>query len=279
MEAEVKKLYHSSICSVHDFLCHCHQCSTSPTEHQEKFTIAYVRKGNFQFKVFRNDLDAFHGLFLINKEGHEYRVGHAHELPDQCTLFTISNKTLEEIKSHADEFHWFFKDPDMKSVLVRATPETEHLHHAIFQMLTSGRFSKLWLETLIAELFLKVLSSHQTLSLIPPLTIKQKRNYLPGIESVKRYVNEHFTEDISLSQLADLGNMSVFHFNRLFKKITSFTPYQYLLRVRLEQAHLMINNTKEPVTDIAFDTGFQSLEHFSASYKHRYGQSPSDARR
>ena len=39
-------------------------------------------------------------------------------------------------------------------------------------------------------------------------------------------MNENFMEDISLSQLADIGNMSVFHFNRLFKKITDFYTIQ-----------------------------------------------------
>jgi AraC-like DNA-binding protein len=236
--------------------------------------MAYIRKGNFQFRVFRNDLDAFHGLFLINKQGHEYRVGHTHDMPDECTLFTISSKTLEDLKASSNEFQWFFKDPDIKSVLIRATPETEYLHHCIFRMLKAQRFSRLWLETLMAELFLKVLSSHQASANVPSLTIKQKRNYLPGIELVKRYISDYFTEDISLAQLADLANMSVFHFNRLFKKLTSFTPYQYLLRVRLEQAQLHLANTNRPVTQIAFDTGFQSLEHFSASYKQRYGKSP-----
>jgi len=52
---------------------------------------------------------------------------------------------------------------------------------------------------------------------------------MPVIERVKLFMNENFMEDISLSQLADIGNMSVFHFNRLFKKLTDCPPYKYLL--------------------------------------------------
>ena len=85
-------------------------------------------------------------------------------------------------------------------------------------------------------------------------------------------------EDFSLSQLADLSNMSVFHFKRLFKKLTDCTPNKYLLSVRLQIAHLNLKNTSQPVTDVAFASGFKSLDHFSATYKDHFGKSPSAER-
>ena len=101
---------------------------------------------------------------------------------------------------------------------------------------------------------------------------------MPVIERVKLFMNENFMEDISLSQLADIGNMSVFHFNRLFKKLTDCTPYKYLLSVRLQLAHLNLKNTSQPVTEVAFASGFKSLDHFSATYKDYFGKSPSAER-
>ena len=98
---------------------------------------------------------------------------------------------------------------------------------------------------------------------------------MPVIERVKLFMNENFMEDISLSQLADIGNMSVFHFNRLFKKLTDYTPYKYLLSVRLQLAQLQLKNTSQPVTEVAFASGFKSLDHFSATYKDHFGKSPS----
>jgi AraC-like DNA-binding protein len=127
----------------------------------------------------------------------------------------------------------------------------------------------------MTELLIQVLSSNKNSAIIPELTLKQKKNYMPIIEKVKLYVNDNFMEDISLSQLASIGNMSAFHFARLFKKVTNFSPYRYLLGVRLQLAHLQIVNTSQPVTEIAFASGFKSLEHFSASYKAYYGKAPS----
>ena len=278
MEAEIQQLYDSGICNVRNFLCRCQSCTTSGKEHEEKFAIVYIRKGNFQFNAFKNELDAYHGLFLINKPHYEYRVKHIHDLPDECTIFSISEAVLDNLKSHADEFKWFFKDPKIQSVLIRATPATEYLHHCVFRLLQTPGTPRLWVDSLIAELLMKVLSSAKDLSIVPQLNFKQKKNYMPVIERVKLFMNENFMEDISLTQLADLSNMSVFHFNRLFKKITNCTPYKYLLSVRLQLAQLHLKNTSEPVSEIAFSAGFKSLDHFSATYKHHFGKSPSAER-
>lgn len=278
MEADIQQLYNSPICSVRNFLCRCQSCTTSSKEHEEQFTIAYIRKGNFQFNAFKNELDAYHGLFLINKPHYEYRVKHIHNLPDECTIFSIPESVLDNLKSRVDEFEWFFKNPNIHSVLIRTTPATEYLHHCVLGLLQTPGTPRLWVESLIAELLMKVLSSKEDLSITPQLSFKQKKNYMPVIERVKFFMNENFREDISLTQLADLSNLSVFHFNRLFKKMTNCTPYKYLLSVRLTLAQLHLKNTSTPVSEIAFEAGFKSLDHFSASYKYHFGKSPSAER-
>ncbi|WP_295117168.1 AraC family transcriptional regulator [uncultured Chitinophaga sp.] len=278
MQADVTTLYNSPLCSVHNFLCRCSECAISKSEHQDTFSIAYIRKGNFEFKVFRNDLDAHHGLFLVCKPGYEHRVRHVHDLPDECTIFSLSAENFGSVKAQAEDFSWFFNNPDIQSVLVKATPQTEHLHHIIFHELAKPHRQSLFVEQLIADLLLKVLSADSARLKIPLLNYKQKKYYLPVIASVKHYVNNHFTDDISLTQLAAVGNLSSFHFSRVFKQLTGVTPYTYLLRVRLAQATIQIKNTHQPITAIAFAAGFNSLEHFSASYKNVYGKAPSDMR-
>lgn len=275
MEADIEQLYNSSICSVHNFLCRCRSCSTSNKEYEQQFVIAYIRKGNFQFNVFRNELDAYHGLFLISKPHYEYRVKHVHDLPDECTIFYIPDEVVDALQAQARGFDWFFNDPDKQSVLIRATPATEYLHHCVLNLLRSANAPRLWVETVMTELLVQVLSLNKNSALIPQLTMKQKMNYMPTIERVKLFMNDNFMEDISLSHLADLGNMSVFHFNRLFKKITDCSPYKYLLSIRLQLAQMQIKNTSQPVTEVAFASGFKSLDHFSATYKDYFGKSPS----
>lgn len=278
MEAIVQNMYQSPVGNVHNFLCQCQQCKLSAWEHQETFSIAFIRQGNFTFKVFRNDLDAFNGLFLVCKPGYEHRVGHVHAMPDQCTIFSFPAVHAAQLEEQGRELSWFLKNPDLHAVLIKATPEMEYLHHRIFHLLQKPHFPRLWIEQMLVELFSLVLSRGQNKS-IPPLTEKQKRNHLPLIAAVKTFISDNFSEDISLPQLATVGHLSPFHFNRLFKQMTGITPYNYLLQVRLKEAHLQLRHSSQPVTHIAFDTGFNSLEHFSAAYKKQFGLSPSHTRR
>ena len=278
MEAEVVDLYTSSLCSVHNFMCRCTACSVSAREYLNHFSIVYIRRGNFQFKVFRRDLDVFHGLFLVNKPGFEYRVGHVHEMPDECTIFSLPADRVHLLTEQAREYAWFFANPDLTSLLIPATPETEYLHHRVFQLLHTPRVPRLWTESLMSELLLRVLSTDER-HRPAPLTERQKRHHLPVIEAIKDFFHLHYTEDLSLPDLAAVSHMSPFHFNRLFRKMTAQTPYQYLLRVRLEEAQLRLRHTSMPVTEVAFATGFNSLEHFSAAYKKAFGRSPAIARK
>ncbi|HVI44988.1 MAG TPA: AraC family transcriptional regulator [Chitinophaga sp.] len=278
MDATVETIYDSAICSVHNFLCQCQDCTVSATEHQEKFSIAFIRQGNFVFKVFRNDLDAYNGMFLVCKPGFEHRVGHVHDMPDQCTIFSFPAESIARLEEQATALNWFLKNPDIHSTLVKATPEMEYLHHRIFRLLQKPHFPRLWAEQLMMDLFALVLSrgDRQQMAM---LSMKQKRNYLPMIVQVKDYINDNLSDDISLPQLADIGYLSPFHFNRLFRQITGISPYNYLVQVRLKQASMQLLHTGRSVTDIAFDAGFNSLEHFSAAYKKQYGKPPSHIRR
>jgi AraC-like DNA-binding protein len=79
-------------------------------------------------------------------------------------------------------------------------------------------------------------------------------------------------------QLAEYCYVSPFHFSRLFKTFTSASPHQFLLTVRLKQAELLLRNTTQPVADVAFSSGFNSIEHFTAAFKQKYKCPPAKYR-
>lgn len=275
MDAIVKTLYSASLFTVHDFQCQCHHCHVSGLEYQQEFSIAYIRTGNFIFKSFRNELDAYHGLFLISKAGFDYRVGHIHAMPDQCTIFSLSAENCAHLESLSKDFESFIHHPDRHSMLVKATPQTEYLHHCIFSELQKKRCDKLLTEQLTLLLLQQVITGIAQQKPLKALSDKKKRAYLPKIENVKNMIASNISEDLSLAALAEAAHISPFHFTRVFKDITSFTPYGYLLRTRLQNAQVQLTQTSLPVTSIAFASGFNSLEHFSGAYKAFFGRSPS----
>jgi AraC family transcriptional regulator len=108
-----------------------------------------------------------------------------------------------------------------------------------------------------------------------PTRLEQENLYLQRLNAVIGYVRENLNDDLSLNTLARVAGFSPFHFHRLFKSITQETVNEMVIRLRLERAAVLLRATpKRPITDVAFDCGFQSISVFSRAFKKQYGLSP-----
>jgi AraC-like DNA-binding protein len=90
----------------------------------------------------------------------------------------------------------------------------------------------------------------------------------------KLFIDNHFAERIDLDNIADEAYFSKFHFIRLFKSIYGKTPHQYLIRVRIENARLLLAK-QTPVSDACFSVGFDSVSSFTGLFKKVVGITPS----
>lgn len=90
----------------------------------------------------------------------------------------------------------------------------------------------------------------------------------------KIYIDQHFAEPVDLDAIAGEASFSRFHFFRLFRKVYGHTPHQYLSRVRLEQAGLLLSQGIA-VSEVCHRVGFDSLSTFSGWFKRATGETPS----
>lgn len=81
-----------------------------------------------------------------------------------------------------------------------------------------------------------------------------------------------------VSHLMALSDKSGGHLNRMFKKYLNTTPTDYVNRLKLNYAKLMLITTDLPVIDISFEAGFDNLSHFYHLFKNEYGMSPGKMR-
>jgi transcriptional regulator GlxA family with amidase domain len=81
-----------------------------------------------------------------------------------------------------------------------------------------------------------------------------------------------------VAQLAQVSGVSAAHFARSFKQAFGAPPHRYLLTRRLERAKALLRDTELPVTEIAFQTGWNSLGTFGRTFRDVLGASPSDLR-
>jgi AraC-like DNA-binding protein len=98
------------------------------------------------------------------------------------------------------------------------------------------------------------------------------------ISKAKRYIQGRYSERISLDEAAQAVNASTRHFCKVFKSATGITFTDYVARVRVEKAKHLLGNPHLRVSEIAFETGFESISQFNRSFKRITGQSPTQFR-
>jgi AraC family transcriptional regulator len=85
-------------------------------------------------------------------------------------------------------------------------------------------------------------------------------------------------DDLSLDEMAQSIGLSTAHFARMFRKSTGETPYQFVLRQRVERAAAMLRAPDARVLDVAVACGFKTQQHFAQVFRDVCGVSPTQYR-
>ncbi|ASP38569.1 AraC family transcriptional regulator [Bacterioplanes sanyensis] len=92
--------------------------------------------------------------------------------------------------------------------------------------------------------------------------------------AVRSYMDEHFNQAITLTQLAAVAHLSVRQLSTRFREFEGETPLQYLTRVRMQRAQWLLQATPLSVQQVAEAVGYTSLAAFSDRFRQFSGQSP-----
>lgn len=103
---------------------------------------------------------------------------------------------------------------------------------------------------------------------------KNQLNTNDEIADVKNYIDEYFTTDISIADLAKLSCYSEDHFSLKFKSIYHTSPKNYIIDKRMELAKKLITSTSLSLSEIALRCGYKEYVQFSLIFKKKVGVSP-----
>lgn len=105
---------------------------------------------------------------------------------------------------------------------------------------------------------------------------KKHLSALNLIEKVNSYIENHYTEQISLEEISAFCNYSQYYFSHFFKEVTGITFYNYLTAYRLEKAANLIDNSNEKITSIAYSCGFSNVRSFNRAFKKFFNTTPGE---
>ena len=94
-----------------------------------------------------------------------------------------------------------------------------------------------------------------------------------------QYVKEHYTDDITIKDIASSCSVSLSYLHKLFKTELNVTPGEYLLNYRIAAAKNLLINTNLPLNEVAVNCGFNSQSYFSDCFKRNCGISPNTFRK
>ena len=96
------------------------------------------------------------------------------------------------------------------------------------------------------------------------------------VSKILDWAESNFSENVTLADMARVGNLNEKYLCRLFKNYTSMTPIEYINSLRIENAcHLMIHSNFS-VTDAALESGFNDSSYFTKLFKRHKGITPSE---
>jgi AraC family transcriptional regulator len=96
---------------------------------------------------------------------------------------------------------------------------------------------------------------------------------------VAEYIEEHLSDDFSLSELAGTAGLSPFHFSRAFKESFGLPPHRYLSSRRIDKAKDLLARPNLSVTEIGAQLGFSETSSFSTAFLRHTGTTPTAYRR
>jgi AraC-like DNA-binding protein len=129
--------------------------------------------------------------------------------------------------------------------------------------------SKLRRDTFVLRFLHRLVSRHSAAS----IAVSRGGNEDFAVQRTKRFLDEHYAERVSLSDLARLTGLSAYHLHRSFCRKIGMPPHAYQVHVRITRARSFLRRGRS-ISDAAFSTGFVDQSHFSRHFKRLTGVTP-----
>ncbi len=201
------------------------------------------------------------------------------------TEVSFNRRPLEYIVLGVDGLEYSAEeDADACWFMVNLHSERDPLLHALREMLKEIELKAPGYELIcqdLLEVLIVRLMRHAGLSFLPTSGESRKKGRQQNKEcaEVKRYIDNHFKENINLDLLSELVHVNKYYMVHSFTKEFGTSPINYLIMRRIDESKYLLGGTDHSLSQISHMLGFSSPSYFSQSFKRIVGMSPMEYRR
>ena len=108
---------------------------------------------------------------------------------------------------------------------------------------------------------------------------EEKITEISPLDKIITHIHENFTRTITIEELAKMVNVSPSYLAHTFKKQTGYAPVEYVLKMRMERAMMLLTHSSKTVAEISYEIGYESIPAFIKIFKRKTGYPPSTYRK
>nr|WP_249435971.1 AraC family transcriptional regulator [Paenibacillus sp. Marseille-Q4541] len=228
---------------------------------QQDIQLVMLYTGEMNVMIDDRELHVEPGNVLLLKPGHE-----------ETFVFSKTEETWHRwIAVHVHHL-----DSDLQERLYKLPellPLTEDINRLIDLMLNIQR-DALPVDPVLLSLGMTAIHLYPTQT----LTANRQLEKHPAVYSTLSWIQKHYSEEISLTNLSVQAGVSPEHLVRLFKQSEGYPPIHYLWNYRVNKAIELLTNTGLTITEIAHSCGFKTSHHLSRLIKQSSGRTATDIR-
>lgn len=254
-----------------------------PLHYHDEFEILYIKEGTGTTFVADGATDFAPGTIILFGSGIPHYSKSSSQYYQNNPNYRLRGSIIQfekEFMSHPINNYPEFRST--KNLLEQSSqgicfpPECKKLVSQIEKTTSSHGFLRL--TNLLQLLFM--MSQSQDFRTIGSVLYNTREQSADNnrLKKILTYLEQHYLEEISLEEVAEIGAMNNSSFCRFFKDKTGKTLIQYIIEMRIAYACELLNNTTQDIFQISFTCGFNSISHFNKIFKRITQVTPSHYR-
>ncbi len=234
--------------------------------HHYMFEVYYMRDGECSYLIDNNIFDVTSGDVVLIQSGVIHKTNYGKKPHTRLLINCTEGYIPSEVKSILGEVLYLYRNENTRKEVDEIFSRIEK------EVKVKDDFTDGILMSLTQSLFYLIARNHDK--------VVSASSGTTFIEECLRYVQENYSQSVTLTNVAKIHSVSPEHLSRMFKKETGFGFNEYVNLVRLQKAEEMLRNENgKTVSEVAYSCGFNDSNYFSVSFKKMYGKTPSEMKK